>query len=407
MRPGLAIISLLPRPDRVHVHERIAAEIPEIQIHSLFLRRGTFIGRDIPLSDNIRPVEFMSGSQTEDSPNRGISIFRDWRIGDAVLDYLRRNDIRMVILNGYRSVVMLRVIRWCRRESVPVLLRSDSNLAYERATHPMACFRAVKRLVVTPIVRRCDGVMPMGELGVRFFERYGARRERCFYSPSVPDYELFRSIPEVRIDDFRRRHSLEPERSRLLATGRFVQRKRFDLVIDAFAAIADQRPEWDLVLVGSGPLERELRQRVPDSLRPRVRFLGAIPWEEMPAAYASARVFVLPSDREPWGVVVLEAMLAGNAVIATDTAQAADELVADRISGRLFRPGDLGQLVECTRDVTAPERIHDYQNAARRAIEDWIQRRDPILWTRRALEYFSVIEPKTDRADSVSPRPGA
>lgn len=405
MRPGLAIISLLPRPDRVHVHERISAEIPEIQIHSLFLRSGTFIGRDIPLSSSIRPVEFMSGSQTEDSPNRGVSVFTDWRIGDAVLAYLRENAVRMVILNGYRSIVMLRVIRWCRRESVPVLLRSDSSIAYERASHPMALFRAAKQLVVTPIVRRCDGVMPMGELGVRFFEQYGARRDRCFYSPSVPDYEHFRSVPELHIEEFRRRHALEPERSRILAAGRFVQRKRFDLVIDAFAAIADQRPQWDLVLVGAGPLDRDLRHRVPDRLRPRVRFLGAIPWEEMPAAYASSHVFCLPSDREPWGVVVLEAMLAGNAVIATDTAQAADELIADGNSGRLFKPGDLEAFIACALDVTAPDRIDDYRNSARRAMEDWIRRRDPVIWTRRALEYFSIIEPRADRADLASPRP--
>jgi glycosyltransferase involved in cell wall biosynthesis len=389
-RPGLAVISLLPRPDRVHFLERVARGLPDVELHSLFLRRGTFLGRRAGVSPEINPVVFGASDVTESRPSRGVPIWADWANGGRAIAYLREHRVGMVILNGYRSVALLRALAWCRRAGVPVLLRADSNIESERAAHPSAVFRGLKRLIVGPVVRSCDAVMPMGELGVRYFEQYGATRDLCFYSPNVTDFERFSGVCESEAARFRERHGLGQDRKRILICGRMVPIKRFDLVIDAFAAFGARHPEWDLVGVGTGPLEGELRARVPSGMPDRVHWLGMIPWEELPAAYACAHVFVLPSDIEPWGIVLQEAMLAGNAAIATRVTQAADEIIEDGVSGRLIEPGSVTALLAALEDVCDPEHLDAYRENARRAMDAWLERRDPVAWIRRALEHFGV-----------------
>src|SRR6185312_3755335 len=105
---------------------------------------------------------------------------------------------------------------------------------------------------------------------------------------------------------------------RLLFCARLVPAKRADLALDAFAAIADARPGWDLAVLGDGPLAADLRARVPAGLRERVQWLG---FAGDPAAVAAVfrrcDVLLLPSDYEPWAVVVGEACAAGLAVVCT------------------------------------------------------------------------------------------
>lgn len=97
-----------------------------------------------------------------------------------------------------------------------------------------------------------------------------------------------------------------------VGVGRFSRQKRFDLAIDA---IASSPEEWHLVLVGDGPLRREFEQRVKDlDLCNRVTFTGHVTNPEWYLQLAD--VFVLPSDYEPFGQVVIEAMACGLAVVA-------------------------------------------------------------------------------------------
>src|SRR5439155_19337196 len=126
--------------------------------------------------------------------------------------------------------------------------------------------------------------------------------------------------------------------------GRVVSNKRVVLLIDAFAAIASQRPEWDLLIVGDGALRNELQRRVPEPLRPRVVWTGFLDGPEPALAYHAADVLVLPSDHEPWALVVQEAMAAGLPVVASDVVGAAYELVTDGVSGKVFPAGDCSAL---------------------------------------------------------------
>jgi len=139
-------------------------------------------------------------------------------------------------------------------------------------------------------------------------------------------------------------------RLRLLAVGRPTPQKGWDVLVHALARLEAQRPEvadaLSLTLVGgtgawAGPhstFGEETRRALASLRRVEVVDAGRLPRAAVLARYAEADLFVLPSDYEPFGLVVLEAMAAGCPVIAFDTDGPRD-LLADGESGVLVRAG--------------------------------------------------------------------
>jgi glycosyltransferase involved in cell wall biosynthesis len=112
--------------------------------------------------------------------------------------------------------------------------------------------------------------------------------------------------------------------------GRLAPEKNLMTLVAAFEAIRRQQPRARLVLVGDGPLRKELELRCPDAV-----FAGQRGGADLAAHYASADLFLFPSATETFGNVTTEAMASGLAVVAFDYAAA----------GRLIRHGENGALV--------------------------------------------------------------
>lgn len=106
---------------------------------------------------------------------------------------------------------------------------------------------------------------------------------------------------------------------RVLALGRLVEKKGFDVLLDALALVARDARPIELTIAGDGPLRAVLEARaraLPDTIV--VHFTG---WrDDIAALFAASDLFVLPSRDEPFGIVVLEAMAAGVPIVATQTA---------------------------------------------------------------------------------------
>lgn len=128
---------------------------------------------------------------------------------------------------------------------------------------------------------------------------------------------------------------------RILAVGRLVPYKRHMLLIEAFARLDERFRDWQLDIVGDGPMLEELQQAVHRAgLAGRVHLHGL--QREVADFYRQAAIFVLPSSVEGTPNAWLEAM--GHAVpgIISDAVPAAGALAAD--SSLLFRSGDAADL---------------------------------------------------------------
>ncbi|MGW0802230.1 glycosyltransferase [Nonomuraea sp. NPDC002799] len=123
------------------------------------------------------------------------------------------------------------------------------------------------------------------------------------------------------------------------AGGRWVPTKAYDRLIEAFALVADKRPDWRLRLYGGGPEERRLRSLVRElDLHNHVYFMGTTP--DLAGEFAKASIVATTSRTEDLGMTVLEAMGCGVPVVAFDGARGPREFVATGYNGVLVPETD-------------------------------------------------------------------
>ncbi len=388
-RVNIGILTTAPTPYRLALHRRIDRELPEVRLFSMYSHDMGDQPWALDAGEGDRTVSFGAGERAD----RGSKVSeypRDWAKGGRMIRWVRDHGLRAVVVGGYNDLARLRLIRWCRSAGVRVFLNADSNVHLDVATGLRA---AAKRALVGWVVRRCDGILPCGNFGREYFLRYGAENGRIFDFPYEPDYALIEQLPREEIDRACQSLGLKPGRRRMVFCARMTDFKKPDMAIDAFAAIAERRPEWDLVLIGSGPMLEQMKTRVPDRIKDRVTFAGFIGEQRtISAIYRASDVFVHPSIYEPWGVVINEAVCAGMAIVAARTVGAAGELLRDGVNGRAFEPGDLAGMTKSLLDATDPANLPRYKAASAEVLADWRHRGDPVQGLRRALVATGVLE---------------
>jgi phosphatidylinositol alpha-mannosyltransferase len=201
----------------------------------------------------------------------------------------------------------------------------------------------------------------------------------------------------------RRRPELDDGRLNVLHVGRFDPRNGVDRVIKAWVAARRAGADARLVLVGDGPLRPSYEALVPSDLRADARFLGFVPDAERASYYASGDVLLCPAVGGTFGIILLEAMAAGCAIVAADTSGFRN-VMQDGVQGYMVdvaRDPDCLKLGERTAalltDAVARRRCAD---AGRRtaALFDW------STVTERVVQlYEELLRPTAARVDVRTP----
>lgn len=141
-------------------------------------------------------------------------------------------------------------------------------------------------------------------------------------------------------------YSISPPLQRkkfICASGRLIPLKRFDMLIDAFAKIADKIPDYALIIFGDGEEKHNLQNQISAlGLQKRVMLLGATPEAVKLINYAS--VFVLCSEFEGMPNSLLEALAMGVPCISTRCEMGPEELIEDGVNGVLTEVGSCDEL---------------------------------------------------------------
>ena len=258
-RPVVAWICNSLPPYRLYSFRRIIREIPEIEFWSLFTHGPGKSNANLPWKQecpaDIRPITFHSGEPLARRLSFRTAI-SEWNKGGRMIRWLKQHHSRAVIVGGYNDLGRLRVIRWCGRHGIPCFLVADSNIYGDRSRGWKA---VAKSRLLKGILRNCSAVLVCGSAGVKYFQKYGFDSARIYIAPYESDFELFQRRDAERITQVQQQFGLALGRRRLVYSGRFVPVKRVDLLIAAFVALAARRPDWDLALVGDGPLRGSLQ----------------------------------------------------------------------------------------------------------------------------------------------------
>jgi glycosyltransferase involved in cell wall biosynthesis len=234
----------------------------------------------------------------------------------------------------------------------------DASGVYQRSTFMNTVLRG--------LLRTADGITAcssevLSDLETYSGQLFGTRAQVIYNGVSIDDFT----------DASVARYS--HPRPYVLALGRLVPQKGFDVLIRAFAAAMEGgRFDHDLLLAGNGAERERLTALVAElELGDRVHLLGAADRPTVVGLYKGCSFFVLPSRYEPLGIVNLEAMAAGKAIIATRVG-GVPELVRDQDNGLLVEPQNSAQLAEALLRLAGDEALRSTLAAAgRRFVNDF------------------------------------
>jgi glycosyltransferase involved in cell wall biosynthesis len=180
------------------------------------------------------------------------------------------------------------------------------------------------------------------------------------------DISLF--APERRCAQLRRRWGLKDDQLAVIYVGRIAPEKNLPLAIEAYHAMHQVDNSLKFILVGDGPLYPILQKQHPNLL-----FCGVQTGEALARHYASADIFLFPSETETFGNVTLEAMASGLAVVAYNYAAAKLHIKHDE-TGLLVPCGDSRAFIESAVLLAGhPHLLHKLRTQAREytASLDW------------------------------------
>lgn len=146
-----------------------------------------------------------------------------------------------------------------------------------------------------------------------------------------------------RVGVLRRELGIGADARVLVTVGRLVPIKRFDLLIEAFRDLVSDVPDLHLVIVGDGECRASLEAQAEDLSQ--VHFTGLR--RDLPAIYGDADLMVLSSDNEGTPVAVIEAIVSGTPVVATDVGGVGD--ILNHGVGTVVPPSDARALAQSIR----------------------------------------------------------
>lgn len=275
-------------------------------------------------------------------------------------------------VHGYASVNALHAIFAANALGIPVLLRAESWLADRpRSLSTLLAKQLFLRLLRPAIA----ATLPIGSRNRDYWTHYFGPGMPQFLMPYAVDNAWFAQRTAVADPDkLRSELQLTPGRPVILFASKLQTRKHADHLLEAYGRLcaAAPNPPPYLLIVGDGEERARLEACARELALEGVRFLGFRNQSELPAFFALADVFVLPSRHEPWGLIVNEAMAAGCAIIVSDEVGSHADLITDGVEGFVFPVGDIDALATAlTRVVSSPEQTQRMHDAAKARIASW------------------------------------
>lgn len=251
---------------------------------------------------------------------------RVWKIAMHAL----ASDSKLVIVPGFFLIEFWVLLFIAKIKGCMVALFCDSTLNEASPSF-------IKKIFKSYFVKLCDGYFCYGTLSSNYLESLGAIHNniyiRCQSAALTLDYNA-----EVAYE--RRKVSAgSKEKPRFLYVGRLSSEKNISLLLQAFQSVLKKIPNAELVFVGSGPLLDYLQYQAYDlKVDQSVFFAGSMGVDMLAIEYYKATCLILPSIREPWGLVVNEALSYGCPVIVSSRCGCVPELVVEGKTGFTFDP---------------------------------------------------------------------
>jgi glycosyltransferase involved in cell wall biosynthesis len=307
-------------------------------------------------------VRFVEGAGVRNEPAGFFSI-----IAPQIWREVSRGGFDALVVHGHTPAAALIAVAAAKWAGLPVFARGETHLGLSRGL--------LKRLVRKPLMsafyRSLSGVLAIGSANAAFYRAIGVPEERIFSMPYTVDNARF--AKNSQLSDEQRREvraglGVTDDDPIVLYAAKLQARKHPDDLLRAAARLKDRGIRFHVAMVGSGEMTAELVSLAARLGLENVHFHGFANQSVLPQIYGAADVFVLPSENEPWGLAVNEAMCAGLPIVASAEVGCVSDLVHAGINGQTFAAGDVEGLANGLHSILVDKETRHRMSAASRTI---------------------------------------
>jgi glycosyltransferase involved in cell wall biosynthesis len=282
-------------------------------------------------------------------------------VAPQIWNEVRSGRYDVVWLHGHNYAANLIALGAAKTAGLPVMMRGETHLGLP--CHGIKS--TLRRPLMGTLYRWCDRLLAIGSANAAFYRTMGIPEEKIFRVPYSVDNDRFVQSAKLTNDqraEIRKRHGVPTDQPLILYAAKFTPRKRPGDLLEAARRIkAGPHRPFTVVMAGSGELERELRNFCNEHALDNVVFTGFVNQSELPALYGASDVFVLPSEDEPWGLAVNEAMCASLPIVVSREVGCAPDLVQDGVNGYTPPAGDVRGLVRALQHLIEDEDLRHRQ----------------------------------------------
>lgn len=232
-----------------------------------------------------------------------------------------------------------------KKYGIPVVVTEHSSAIISKKLDEQ------KTNLLKETVEKCDKFICVGN---------GLKETVIEYTQTAKDIIV---IPNMVDKIFNYKEVKDSDTFYFVSIGNLIQRKRFDLTIQAFAQSFRDNHNVMLTIIGDGPLKEKLKNLAKEQgVESQVIFTGRMDRNSVAQELQCANVFVLASDYETFGVVYIEAMACGNPVIGTRNGGANDIINGD--CGILVDTNNVNQLTNAMKQIYSTYKSYNKKNIA-------------------------------------------
>lgn len=338
---------------------------------------GVSVAWDVPLLEGYRWVH-----PPNHSPRPGLRGF--WGlINPGLWRLVREGGYAVVVCYGHRAASFWIAALAAKASGAALVLTTDAHTLVPRDGRRWKV--PLKRQVLPRVYDLANGVLAPSSRTVRFLEKLGVPADRIFLTPFVVDTKFFAKAALLTEREVtRRKLDIAPEAPAVVFSGKLVPWKRPEDLLEAAAQV----PDVHVVYAGDGSLRSTLEARARDlGMAQRVRFLGFVNQRGLPEVYAAADFLMLPSEHEPFGLVVNEAFACGLPAIVSEACGAVGDLVQDGETGFVVQVGDTQALADRMCLLASDHEMRRVMGEKARArIAEWGPEQNAEAFTRACLE---------------------
>lgn len=309
----LIFFTNIPTPYRENFHESMSTE-KKIKYH-VFYSRPSESNRKWAVPQHNYHSSYFNG-RTLEIGERNIHFDRD------VFSTLNAFNPDIVVITGLQTTA-IKIWIWCKLRNKKYIALTDGIL------HSEAKLSIFHKLLRKLVYSHASQLWGASVKSCELLRRYSFNNH-IIHTPICIDVDKFK----LQAKPF---HERDID---LLFVGQFIKRKMPRFFAEVCGRVSKTR-KISIAIAGTGPMLDEFKSFLADEGVENVQFLGFVDQNSIAKLYGRSKIFLFPTECDPWGVVASEALAAGTPTITTEVAGCANEIIVSEYNGYVIPPDSL------------------------------------------------------------------